>query len=240
MVQNDCSGTDPLDLIIKKTENRRVMVKYDSSYPTLVLLYYHLLPVFKTKRISIICFSDTVCRRIKEAYESFSTKYPEITEIMDKAKFVKIGTKKCSPIGKNKCKEGGELLFLPWGDTSEIILQLENFVKDLGADDVLFIYGSYVIPTFYGTSSLRHMLTFFESIPYDVTLISFCPSQILNESTYKIVERFYDIVLAIKKGEEFYFDDETYFIEVEESIILDVKPCYGKYKIGVDGRLEKV
>ncbi|RLI79194.1 hypothetical protein DRP05_04700 [Archaeoglobales archaeon] len=225
--------------LIKKLENKRVLIKYESTYPALSLLYNNFCLTFKNKNLVIICFSDTACRRLRESFESFSVKSPEIVGIVSKARFIKVGEKRCSPIGKNKCVEFDDALILR-GKLNDVFSHLRKIVCELSEDDLLLLFGMHFIPSLYSIVGLRYMLSLFNSIPCDVTTVTLCQKDILKKDLFNIMERLYDVVVAIRKEKDTYFESGVYLIGVEQSILQDIEPVYEKYKVDINGKLIQV
>ena len=110
---------------------------------------------------------------------------------------------------------------------------------ELGKKDVLLLFGIQFVPSLYGIVGLRHVLSLFDSIPCDVTTVSLCQKDILKKDLFKVMERLYDVVIAIQREKETYFENGVYLIGIEQSILQDVEPIYGKYRID-DGQLTRV
>lgn len=90
----------------------------------------------------------------------------------------------------------------------------------------------------YGQKAMIDMLKVLDVIPEGVTLINKCSEKLYDEAVSKLMERFYDVVLRVERSEgEFFGFEKTYTIGVDQSIVMDIKPGFARFKIGEDGRL---
>ena len=222
-------GEDNFDLdnLISKLEGLRTLIVYDSPYAARSLLFYHILPHFSFKNIFIAVHSDTMFRRLKKTCESILRTSQEVAEILKRAKIIKIGTKEEVSFGQLY-----ELISDPsW------LKKLMSIFKKLGSDDFLLLHGFSIVPIIYGRKGLMDVLRLLDSIHDDVTVISKCSEKLYDETTEKLIERFYDVVISVKKEGEFLGSEEIYTISVTQSIVMDIRPGSGKFKIGEDWRL---
>jgi len=217
-----------LNNIISKLEGLGTLIVYDSPYAARSLLFYHILPHFSSKNIFIAVYSDTMYRRLEKTCESILKTSPEVAKILEGARIIKIGTKEEVSFG--------QLYKLISGPSW--LKQLTNIVRRLSPDDVLLLHGFSVVPVIYGQKGLMDVLRLLDSVHGDVTVIGKCSEKLYNENTEKLLERFYDVVLEVKRSEgEFLGFEETYTVGVRQSIVMDIRPGFGRFKIGDDGRL---
>jgi len=207
----------------------RTLIIYNSPYAARSLLFYHIIPQFSSKNIFIAVYSDTMYRRLEKTYESISKTSPQIAKLLDKAKIIKIGTKDRVSFG-----ELYEFinLDLTWHR------RFVDVVKRLHDDDVIIFHGFSIIPLMYGMKAMMDMLKVLDMMPEGITLINKCSEKLYDEAVNKLMERFYDVVLKVERSEgEFLGFEETYTIGVDQSIVMDIKPGFARFKIGEDGRL---
>ncbi len=209
------------DIESVKLEGLRTLIIYDSPYAARSLIFYHILPRFESKNLFIAVFSDTMYRRLEKTYESIAKTSQEIAKVLENAKIIKIGLKEKVSFGKLYKLINPDL----WSKG------LADVVKNLGKDDILIFHGFSIIPAIYGQKAIMNLLRILDLMPEDVTLISKLP-RIYEESMINLLERFYDVVINIERSGE-----ETYIIGVSQSIIMDIKPGFGWFRIGEDGKL---
>lgn len=119
--------------------------------------------------------------------------------------------------------------------------RLVDVVKRLGDDDVIIFHGFSIIPAMYGQKAMIDMLRLLDQISEDVTLINKCPEKLYDEAVSKLMERFYDVVLKVERSEgEFFGFEESYTIGVDQSIVMDIRSGFARFKIGEDGRLAEL
>ncbi len=222
-----------LDLI-PKFEGRRIRIVYDQTYPAVSLVFYHILPEFKSKRIVIGVYSDTTCRKLKEHYKFISKHAPEIAEILDKAYFIKIGRRDTIPFGRLYD-------FIPEDMLRKEFDRLEIAISKLRENDLVLVFGFYLMFAIYGKWLLRELIKIVDSLPENLTLVSISPYGLYDYNTTRIIERFFDVVIRIVKEEEpLDFGQDIYIIGIEESITREIKPGFERFKILPDGRLSKL
>ena len=217
-----------LDNLISKLESLKTLIVYDSLYASRSLLFHHILPQFSSKNIFIAVYSDTMYRRLEKTYESILKTSPEVKKILEGARIIKIGTKKEISFGQLYKLVSGPSWLKP----------LTNIVRELSSKDLLLLHGFSIIPVMYGQKGLRDVLRLLDSAHGDITVIGKCSEKLYSENTEKLLERFYDVVLEIKRTKgEFPGFEETYTVGVRQSILMDIRPGFGRFKIGDDGRL---
>jgi len=222
-----------LDLI-EKFEGKRIRIIYDQTYPAVSLVFYHIVPTFKSKRLIICVYSDTTCRKLREHYRFISEHAPEVARILDGALFIKIGRKDTIPFGTL-------YEFIPEDRIRKEINRLEIAAGKIRGNDLVLIPGFYLMQAIYGRSLLRSLIRLMDVLPDDVTLVSLSPYGLYDYTTSRIIDRFFDVVVRIVKEEEpLEFGEDVYIIGVEESITREITPGFERYKILPDGRLCKL
>ncbi len=234
LVHTSGGGVDikfDLDDLIPKLESLRTLIVYASPYAERSLLFYHLLPHFsRSKNIFIAVYSDTMYRRLEKTYESISHASPEIKSLLEEVKIIKIGRKKDA---------FGELYQLITPDATWHKKFVE-VAKRLGKDDVLLFHGFSIVPIMYGEKAMVEMLRLLDEVSEDLTLINKCSEHLYDETTEKLLERFYDVVVKVERDEESFLGfEETYTIGVYQSIVMEIRPGFARFRIGEDGRLVK-
>ena len=220
--------------VIPKFEGRRIRIVYDQTYPAVSLVFYHILPEFKSKRLVIGVYSDTMCRKLKEHYRFISKHAPEIAEILDRAYFVKVGRKDTIPFGRLYD-------FIPEDVVKREFERIELAVSKLRDGDIVLVFGFYLMYAIYGRWLLKNLIRIVDALPENITLVSLSPYGLYDYATTRIIERFFDVVIRIVKEEEpLDFGEDIYIIGVEESITREIKPGFERFKILPDGRLSKL
>jgi hypothetical protein len=216
--------------VVSKFENLRIKILYDSPYALRSLLFYHIIPQFSPKNIFIAVYSDTMQRRLEKTYESMARISPEIAEIIGKAKIIKIGTNASTSFGKLQHS-------IPMD--SEWLKTFMKILEELSDRDLMLFHGFSLLPRIYGESSLKYVLDLFEAIPDGPTIISKSHRSIYDERTNMFINMLYDTILRIEKIEDVGLE-EFYKIGVSQSIVMDVRPGFSRFKIDRSGRLIEV
>ncbi len=220
--------------IIPKFDGRRIRIVYDQTYPAVSLVFYHILPQFKSKRLVIGVYSDTMCRKLKEHYKFISKHAPEIADILDNAYFIKIGRRDTIPFGRLYD-------FIPENIVKKEFERIELAVSKLREDDLVLIFGFYLMYAIHGRWILKNLMRIVDTLPEKITLVSISPYGLYDYTTTRIIERIFDVVIRIVKEEEpLDFGEDIYIIGVEESITREIKPGFERFKILPDGRLSKL
>jgi hypothetical protein len=220
--------------IIPKLDGRRVRIVYDQTYPAISLVFCHILSEFKSKRLVIAVYTDTSCRKLREQYNFMVRHNPEVAEILDKANIFKIGKRENIPFGK-LCE------FIPEDDLINNPNRFEDLIEQLRDDDLVLLLGFYLFPAIYGKDFIGKFLRLIDLLPENLTLISLTPHGLYDNTTAKLVDRFFDVVLRIAREEEpLVFEEEVYVISVEHSITREIEPKFGRFRILPDGRLSKI
>ncbi|RLI79792.1 hypothetical protein DRP05_02845 [Archaeoglobales archaeon] len=168
-------------------------------------------------------------RRLEKMYESLAETSPHIAKLLDRAKIIKIGNNDRISFG-----ELYQLINYEWQKFVDV-------VKRLGNDDVILFHGFSIIPAMYGKKAMIDMLKLFDSISENITLINKYHEKLYDERTEKLMGRFYDVVLRVERTEgEFAGFEETHVIGVDQSIVMDIKPGFKRFKIGEDWRFVEV
>lgn len=224
---------DELCEILSKLEHRRTRIIYDSSYAALCLILYHILPHFSSKRLLIAVYSDVLCRRLEEMYNSLVKDAHEIRGILENAYIIKVGAKEEAPFGQLYS-------FIPQSNAFEELLGLEGIFSKLKDDDLLILYGLYMFPAIYGKETLRRIIRLFNAIPKKVTVFGLCSEGLYEERVNRIVEKLYDVILRVSKEKEEFFSEGVYTVGIEQSIVRDIQPGYMRFKILDDGKFVRV
>jgi hypothetical protein len=124
----------------------------------LSLLFHYIIPCFSSKRQIFAVFSDTMCRRLENAYLSFKEESPEMVEILGNASIIKIGLSEDVPFGR---------LYehIPYGKPKETLSELEDLLRKLKNGDLLVFYGMHFIPALYGVEILSSIMRIFDTLP---------------------------------------------------------------------------
>ncbi len=220
--------------IIDRFEGRRVRVVYDQTYPAVSLVFYHILPVFSSKRVIVSVYSDTTCRKLKEHYKFVSRHAPDIAETLDRAYVIKIGRKDSIPFGRL-------YHYIPEDAIKKEFERLEIAAGKLRNDDLLLTFGFYLMPSIYGRWVLRRLIRLLDMLPEEITMVNLSPYGLFDYSTSRVIDRFYDVVVRIVKEEEpLDLGNDIYVIGVEESVTRDIRPGFERFRITSDGRLCKL
>ena len=166
-------------------------------------------------------------RRLEKTCESILRTSPEVAKILKRARIIKIGMKEEVSFGQLY-----ELISDPsWPK------KLIDIVRKLNPDDFLLLHGFSIVPVIYGRNGLINVLRLLDSTHDDVTIINKCPKNLYDETTKKLLERFHDVVISVKKEGEFLGSEVIYTIGVTQSIVMDIKPGLRRFKIGENMRL---
>ena len=218
------------DLILK-LESLRTLIVYDSPYVLRSIVFYDIIPYFldKNKEIYIIIFTDTMERRLAKSYQSVLKVNPEIAKLLEQVKIVKIGTKKNNYFGK---LHDFITLNQDWWKL------LRDIVKNMSDNDVVIFHGYSILPILL-KDSMHLMMNVIDAMPDDITCICKIHDSIhQREKMMRHMDMLYDVLIRIKR-EDLTFDD-TYFIGIYESVILDIKPEMWRFKINKDGKLVRI
>lgn len=211
-----------------KMDGRRTRIVYEDTYAGMVFTFYNLIPHFsKLKRIYVVNYSETASRRLGEIYKSLKNENPQIAEIFSKMRVIKIGN-------TERCSYGELYEFINSGDVREELKSLESVISTLPDDSFLMIRGLYLIPAIHGKSVLGDVLRLFDAIPDGITLVDYYSAGILDERLNRIVEKLYDIIIAIRKDDAI-FGDDNFILSVDQSIIQGLEPRSWRVRIGYDG-----
>lgn len=216
--------------VVPRLEGLRVKILYDSPYALRSLLFYHIIPHFSSKNILIAVYSDTMLRRLEKTYESIARTSPEIAEILEKTRILKIGSESPASFGR---LQHALPIDSDW---------LKTFMQILGKlteRDLILFYGFSLLPRMYGESALKHILRMFESVPDGPTIISKSRRGIYEERINMFINMLYDVIIDIKKIEDVGLE-EFYKIGISQSIVMDVMPGYARFRIDRAGRLVEV
>ena len=214
--------------LFQKMDGRRTRLVYEDTYAGMVFTFYNLLPHFsKFKKLYVVNYSETACRRLGEIYRSMKNENSYLAEIFSRMKIIKVGSRKHTGYG--------ELYeFINSGDVREELKALEDVLSTLPGDAFLMIRGLYLIPAIHGKSILGGVMRLFDAIPDGITLIDYYSEGILEEHLNRIVEKLYDIIIGIRKDDAI-FGDDNFILSIEQSIVQGLEPRSWRVKIGYDG-----
>ncbi|HID42812.1 MAG TPA: hypothetical protein EYP30_03410 [Archaeoglobaceae archaeon] len=216
-------------------------IVYDAAYPAISLLYGHILPYFSSKKLVYVVYSDSICRRLREMYKSLHKERLPASELLEKSILIKVGQKECYPFKREKCMKSKNLFFIPENRVLEGNELIRNITENITPDCIAVLAGFYLLPAIYGLAAIERLYHIFSEIPEETTLFSFYPKDFLDERLNKPLEKLFDVVVYVKKEDEFfYFGEEMYLIGIEQSIIKDIKPGYARFKTGDDWTLFEV
>ncbi len=228
MMMND------INEIIPKLEHTRTRVVYDNIYPAMTLLLQNILPQFATKRIFFAIYSDIMCRGLQRFYTSCAEKSPEVVRLLEKANIIKVGQKKQVIFG-NLYK------FIPESEAEEELQEVEDAMRDLTDNDLIIFLGFHKLVLIRDYSILKNAIKIFNTIPDKTTVFCFTPAGTYDEKINSLVEGLYDVMIRIKREEEFMaFGEEIYLVGIEHSLIQDIQTGYGRFKITENGKFVRV
>jgi|Deesub1362B_J571_1020462.scaffolds.fasta_scaffold00705_19 hypothetical protein len=230
-----------LQSLIPKFEGKRVRIVYDVAYPTISLLYGHILPYFNSKKLIFIVYADFICRRLREMYRSMNSDNLPVTSQLNNANLIKIGKKECFPFVNGECVGSGRLTLISEESIFDDFESVDRIAVNITNENVTVLAGLYLLPAVYGFSAIESIYRIFCKMPEDATVFSFYPNGFLDKHLNKSLEKLYDVIIRVKREDElFYFGEEMYLIGIEQSIIKDIKPGYARYRIGEEWNLLKV
>ena len=219
-----------LENVIPKLEGLRTLIVYDSQYVVRSLIFHHILPHFSSKNLFITVYSDTMMRRLHRTYKSIQDR--KISALLDKVSIIKVGMHEGSPFGKLH-------VFIDirsdwWDELVKVMEKLE------GSSSLILFHGFSLLPLVYGDDAWKHMMMIFDALPEDTTFINKVSSPIYDDEIKRFMERFNDVVIRIRREDDFLTPGGVHWIGVEQSIAFDIRPGYAGYRIGVDGKLSKI
>ena len=216
-----------LDDVVSKLEGLRTLIVYDSKYVVRTLIFGKIIPQYADKRLFIAVYSDSMMRRLGKTYESIPDE--RIKRILDEAAIIKIGLNENVPFGKLHAYVN---IHSEWWD------DLIDELYKLG-DSFLLFHGFSLLPIVYGNEAWKYLMDIFDALPDEITFVNKISSSLYDENVKRFMERFHDVILAVRREEDFFPVGRTYWIGVEQSIIFDIKPGYARYKL-VGENLQKV
>jgi len=219
-----------LEGVIPKLEGLRTLIVYDSQYVVRSMIFHHILPHFSSKNLFLAVYSDTMMRRIHRTYKSIQDR--RITALLDNASIIKVGMHENTPFGKL-------YVFIDirsdwWDELMEVIEKFD------GPSSLLLFHGFSLLPLVYGDEAWKHMMMIFDALPDELTFINKVSSSLYNQEIQRFMERFNDVVIRIRREDDFLTPGGVHWIGVEQSIAFDVRPGYAGYRIGADGKLSKI
>ncbi|WP_290899428.1 hypothetical protein [Ferroglobus sp.] len=216
-----------LDDVVSKLEGLRTLIVYDSKYVVRTLIFGKIIPQYADKRLFIAVYSDSMMRRLGKTYESIPDE--RIKRILDEAAIIKVGLNENVPFGKLHAYVN---IHSEWWD------DLIDELYKLG-DSFLLFHGFSLLPIVYGNEAWKYLMDIFDALPDEITFVNKISSSLYDENVKRFMERFHDVILAVRREEDFFPVGRTYWIGVEQSIIFDIKPGYARYKL-VGENLQKV
>ena len=216
-----------LDDVVSKLEGLRTLIVYDSKYVVRTLIFGKIIPQYADKRLFIAVYSDSMMRRLGKTYESIPDE--RIKRILDEAAIIKVGLNENIPFGKLHAYVN---IHSEWWD------DLIDELYKLG-DSFLLFHGFSLLPIIYGNEAWKYLMDIFDALPDEITFVNKISSSLYDENVKRFMERFHDVILAVRREEDFFPVGKTYWIGVEQSIIFDIKPGYARYKL-VGENLQKI
>lgn len=216
-----------LDDVVSKLEGLRTLIVYDSKYVVRTLIFGKIIPQYADKRLFIAVYSDSMMRRLGKTYESIPDE--RIKRILDEAAIIKVGLNENVPFGKLHAYVN---IHSEWWD------DLIDELYKLG-DSFLLFHGFSLLPIVYGNEAWKYLMDIFDALPDEITFVNKISSSLYDENVKRFMERFHDVILAVRREEDFFPVGRTYWIGVEQSIIFDIKPGYARYKL-VGENLQKI
>ncbi len=216
-----------LDDVVSRLEGLRTLIVYDSKYVVRTLIFGKIIPQHADKRLFIAVYSDSMMRRLGKTYESIPDE--RIKRILDDAAIIKVGLNENVPFGKLHAYVN---IHSEWWD------DLIDELYKLG-DSFLLFHGFSLLPIVYGNEAWKYLMDIFDALPDEITFVNKISSSLYDENVKRFMERFHDVILAVKREEDFFPVGRTYWIGVEQSIIFDIKPGYARYKL-VGENLQKI
>ncbi len=216
-----------LDDVVSRLEGLRTLIVYDSKYVVRTLIFGKIIPQYADKRLFIAVYSDSMMRRLGKTYESIPDE--RIKRILDEAAIIKVGLNENVPFGKLHAYVN---IHSEWWD------DLIDELYKLG-DSFLLFHGFSLLPIVYGNEAWKYLMDIFDALPDEITFVNKISSSLYDENVKRFMERFHDVILAVRREEDFFPVGRTYWIGVEQSIIFDIKPGYARYKL-VGENLQKI
>ena len=205
---------DLLQAVLSKMNGKKILILYNSSYLLRCFLFCEVLPYFSSKNLYFIIFSDIMHRRLKETYESFKRVKPEIAEIFDRARIIKVGSKRKTEFGK-LCN------FIALNEYW--YKELPKIIINLSEKDILITHGFSILPILH-KDFLKVIVQILDILPENITFISKFPKDLeINLATEcKFLNRLFDMVLRVEESEDYF--SKSYLLHVDESILVDFEP----------------
>ncbi len=219
-MMNIDTNTINLDELVSSMVGLRTLIVYDSLYAVRSLLFRHIIPNLAKKwKVRTVVYSDTIYRRLKKTRDSLLKLSSSSVDILKDVEIVKIGFKENS----DSCR------FIDINSNWS-----KKIVNGVDQSSVLILYGFSLYYLKHGRRAMISLLKMFDRLPEDLTVIGTWPKSHYDNISGMFLEKMYDIILNLEKVDMGF--DETYSIRVDQSIVLDVKPSYGRFKIGENGR----
>jgi len=218
-----------IENVIPRLEGLRNLIVYDSQYVVRSLIFYHIVPYFSSRKLFIAVYSDTMMRRIYRTYRSISDK--NVAALLGNANIIKVGMHESTPFGN---------LYMFIDIRSEWWNELVEVLEKFDESSLLLFHGFSLLPLVYGDEAWRYMMTIFDALPDEITFINKVSSSLYSEEMKRFMERFNDVVIRIRREDDFLSLGGVHWIGVEQSIAFDVRPGYARYRIREDGRLTKI
>ena len=217
--------------LFRKMDGRRTRLVYEDTYAGMVFTFYNLLPYFsKLKELYVVNYSETACRRMGEIYRSLKKDNPELAEIFGRMKIIKVGNREHTSYGELH-------QFINAGDVREELKTLGDVISTLPKNAFLMLRGLYLVPAIYGKAILGDVMRLFDAIPDGITLVEYYSEGILGERLNRIVEKFFDIIIGIRKDDAI-FGDNNFILSIEQSIIQGLEPRSWRVRIGYGGIID--
>jgi len=214
-----------LEDLIPKLEGLRTRIVYDVQVAKDVLFFSHILPYFSSRRIFWIVYSETACRKLKNKYERFSKLHPEIAKILDYVYLVKIGY-------NDRVRFGKLYSFIREDKNFKWLNEFSNIFEEIRDKDLVTFSGFSIFVAINGRKALKNLICLADLLPENVTAIVSYQDGFYDDRLNTLVDKLYDVIIRVKKEEEFTgFGETTFLVGVEQSTVEDIQPGFARFKI---------
>ncbi|AEA46216.1 hypothetical protein [Archaeoglobus veneficus] len=218
------------DVLIRKLEGLRTRVAYAALRPMVSFAFLHVIPYYASKKdFYVAVISEIMSRALNRFYHFVAKSDSGLGEILDTAKIIKIGMKETVPFG--------ELYdFIPW--SGEETIEGEETFRNLKDDDFLVLFGIHVpFPT---PRYLTSMAMIYDVMPDELTFFVFVPTGVYTGFIEKRWHVYYDVILKIRRYNDFAFGEEDIFYIDVDGIVPDLPAGSIKCKLGNGGTIELI
>jgi hypothetical protein len=157
--------------------------------------------------------------------------HPNIARILDDTYIIKIGHSDVPAFGK---------LYSFIRKDSKWLDELAVVLRDVNDDDVIVLSGFSLFIAIDSQGALNEAIRLIDLLPENVTIIGFYQDGLYDDRINRIIEKFYDVIIRIKREDGFMgFGETTFLVGVEQSAVGDVEPGFVRFRVG-DGKLVEV